>query len=629
MSRTADLCVWVRAFVCASVVGFGAGSPQFCYGQQDFVSNSANQGGNASASTLNEPTTIAFDPAGGLGITDRGNHRVLRFSAGSTTASSIYGQPDYVSTSANQGGTASASTLNVPMGIAFDSTGGPCITDRYNHRVLCFSAGSTTASIVYGQPDFVSTSANQGGTASASTLNFPTSIAFDSNGGLGIADRANHRLLCFSAGSTTASSIYGQPDYVSTSANQGGTASASTLNLPTGIAFDSTGGLCISDTGNNRVLCFSAGSTTASSVYGQPDFVSTSANQGGTASASTLNVPMGIAFDSAGGLGIVDKSNHRVLCYSAGSTTASSVHGQPDYVSTSANQGGTASASTLNSPTDIAFDSAGGPPIIADRGNNRVVTAFLITTSTATAASTSTSTIPAVSSTTISTSVATRTATSETATRTATRTTTGRVSSPAASWAPEERQAAAEKGALEMAESQQASALEALQQVAATAIPPGEVVVIPGDASTAAVMQAPVDNKPVTLSAGKADETGFTPAVEVPAAVLQDISAGGKPVVLVMGFMPDDMVSVLDSASSPPASPLASSPPRPKMASKPLSITLFDDEGKPLPKGMKLKEPILLTLQRNASAGATCAFWDVEAGAWSVEGVTRVQSSPG
>ncbi|CAE8614806.1 unnamed protein product [Polarella glacialis] len=180
-----------------------------------------------------------------------------------------------------------------------------------------------------------------------------------------------------------------------------------------------------------------------------------------------------------------------------------------------------------------------------------------------------------------------------------------------------------------MAESQQASALKALQQVAATAIPPGEVVVIPGDASTAAVMQAPVDNKPVTLSAGKADETGFTPAVEVPAAVLQDISAGGKPVVLVMGFMPDDMVSVLDSASSPPASPLASSPPRPKMASKPLSITLFDDEGKPLPKGMKLKEPILLTLQRNASAGATCAFWDVEAGAWSVEGVTRVQSSPG
>ncbi|CAE8669830.1 unnamed protein product, partial [Polarella glacialis] len=187
----------------------------------------------------------------------------------------------------------------------------------------------------------------------------------------------------------------------------------------------------------------------------------------------------------------------------------------------------------------------------------------------ATAASTSTSTIPAVSSATISTSVATRTATSETATTTATRTTTTGVSSPAASWAPEERQAAAKKGAAEMAESQQASALKALQQVAATAIPPGEVVVIPGDASTAAVMQAPVDNKPVTLSAGKADETGFTPAVEVPAAVLQDISAGGKPVVLVMGFMPDDMVSVLDSASSPPASPLASSPPRPKMASKP------------------------------------------------------------
>ncbi|CAE8644551.1 unnamed protein product [Polarella glacialis] len=189
-----------------------------------------------------------------------------------------------------------------------------------------------------------------------------------------------------------------------------------------------------------------------------------------------------------------------------------------------------------------------------------------------------------------------------------------------------------------MAEAQRDSALSALQQAAAMAGPPGspqeQVVVIQllspsGEASTAAVMKAPVDDKPVILSAGQADETGFTPAVEVPAAVLRDISAGGKPVVLVMGFMSDAMVTVLDLASSPPASPLASSPPSPKMASKPLSITLFDSEGHPLPKGMKLKEPILLTLQQNASAGATCAFWDEEAGAWSAEGVKRVQFSPG
>ncbi|CAE8592839.1 unnamed protein product, partial [Polarella glacialis] len=188
-----------------------------------------------------------------------------------------------------------------------------------------------------------------------------------------------------------------------------------------------------------------------------------------------------------------------------------------------------------------------------------------------------------------------------------------------------ERQAAASKVAAEMADAQQDSALNALQQAAAMAGPPSsqglvfKLVSAAGD-STAAVMKAPVDNKPVIFSAGKADETGFTPAVEVPAAVLQDISAGGKPVVLVISFISDAMVTVLD---------LASSPPSPKMASKPLSITLFDSEGNPLSKGTKLKVPILLTLQQKASAGTTCAFWDEEAGAWSVEGVKRVQFSPG
>ena len=48
-----------------------------------------------------------------------------------------------------------------------------------------------------------------------------------------------------------------------------GTVSANSLNNPYGLAVDSSGGLYVADCGNNRVLFYPAGSTTATRVYGQ------------------------------------------------------------------------------------------------------------------------------------------------------------------------------------------------------------------------------------------------------------------------------------------------------------------------------------------------------------------------
>lgn len=75
----------------------------------------------------------------------------------------------------------------------------------------------------------------------------------------------------------------------------------------------------VSDTGNNRVLgwhdatAFSNGAA-ADLVIGQPDFNSYWANNGGV-SASSLNSPTGVAVDSAGNLYVGDSGNFRVLEY--------------------------------------------------------------------------------------------------------------------------------------------------------------------------------------------------------------------------------------------------------------------------------------------------------------------------
>ncbi|MDE1764929.1 MAG: fibronectin type III domain-containing protein, partial [Thaumarchaeota archaeon] len=112
--------------------------------------------------------------------------------------------------------------------------------------------------------------------------------------------------------------------------------SASSLNNPGGITFDSSGNLWVADSQNNRVLMFPKGNAgfatdeSATIVLGQSDFVSSDNNgdRGGDCgddnhgddnhhclSASTLNNPGGIAFDSSGKLAIADTNNNRVLVY--------------------------------------------------------------------------------------------------------------------------------------------------------------------------------------------------------------------------------------------------------------------------------------------------------------------------
>src|SRR5439155_21816646 len=131
----------------------------------------------------------------------------------------------------------------------------------------------------------------------------------------------------------------------------------SSLKGQTGIAFDSSGNLWVSDTSNNRVLKYTAPFTTngkaASLVIGQSLFTTKAAPNPPT--ASSLSGQTGIAFDSSGTLWVSDTSNNRALKYNTPFTTgeaASLVIGQSGFTSKSAASPPT--ASSLNTPTGIA-----------------------------------------------------------------------------------------------------------------------------------------------------------------------------------------------------------------------------------------------------------------------------------
>ena len=280
-----------------------------------------------------------------------------------------------------------SSELYLPRNSATDSSGDVYVADTSHHRVLYYPSGSTTATRSYGQAGSLTTTTANNGGISANSLNHPFDIALDSSNNLYIVDTTNNRVLYYPSGTTTATRVYGQNSSFSTALvnNTAGTAnvvSTTSLSNPLSVALDSSNNLYIADNGNNRVLYYPSGTTTATRVYGQNGSFSTALvnNTAGTAnvvSTTSLNQPAGIDLDSSNNLYIDDYLNNRVLYYPSGTTTATRVYGQNGSFSTALvnNTAGTAntiSATSLSSPQSVALDS-GNNLYIADWSNNRVL----------------------------------------------------------------------------------------------------------------------------------------------------------------------------------------------------------------------------------------------------------------
>ncbi len=328
---------------------------------------------------LCDPVGLAFDPTGNLWISDQGNNRVLEYLSSNLItgdgAANVLGQPDLVT---NNGCATTPTGLCEPDGLAFDPTGNLWISD-YGRVLEYLSSNLITgdgAANVLGQPNMFSS----GCATSPIGLCGPKGIAFDPTGNLWISDESNQRVLEYLSSNLItgdgAANVLGQPDFTSSSPNQGGASSPTTLYYPVGLAFDSSGNLWISDNNNNRVLEYLSSNLItgdgAANVLGQPDFIS----NGCTLTPTGLCGPQGIAFDPTGNLWISDTNNQRVLEYLSSNlitgSPATVAIGQPNLYTGSQNQQDVLNLKDLNYPTSATFDSSGNL-WVADSSNNRVL----------------------------------------------------------------------------------------------------------------------------------------------------------------------------------------------------------------------------------------------------------------
>jgi predicted secreted protein len=281
------------------------------------------------------------------------------------------------------GGPATSALIYNPSGLAVDGSGNLYLAASGGNLIQQVNAATGIITTVAGGG-----TGGDGGLATAAQLDAPCDVKLDSagdiylsetcvvayqgsggNGGGGSGNGGIARIRRVDAVTGIITTIAGNPTSGTGFAGDGGPAASALLNLPIGLAIDSAGDIFIADSGNNRVRRIDGTSGIITTVAGNG--IATFAGDGGPATSASLNSPSGIAVDGSGNLYIADTANNCIRRVDAVTGNISTVAGTS--LAGFNGDGIAATSATLNKPVSVILNPSGNL-VVTDLGNNRVRT---------------------------------------------------------------------------------------------------------------------------------------------------------------------------------------------------------------------------------------------------------------
>ena len=302
-------------------------------------------GDKATLADLAQPTGVAVDrPRNLLYFSDTGNYVVRRVNLNTGIIDTVVGTGDYGYS--GDGGPANLAKLANPWGLAVDAAGNLYITDEFYNpaRADYYDDVVRKVTITNGVVGIIATFVPD-----AAGLSGPAALAFDPAGNLHVADYYNYRVVRVEAGGSLTTVAGGGNGADLPRENV--LATSEYLYGPSGLAFDSTGNLYVSEEGWGLVRRVDASTKLVRSYAG-----TLSVLDGGPAISAPLAFPLGIAAAANGSYYIADTDHNRIRRVDANGTIQSVV-GNGIY--DSAPDGGLANGAAVASPISVALDNNG------------------------------------------------------------------------------------------------------------------------------------------------------------------------------------------------------------------------------------------------------------------------------
>jgi uncharacterized protein (TIGR03437 family) len=382
---------------------------------------------SATGISIGQPRRLAADSSGNIYFTS-GNCVFEITAAGSLVLVAGTSRPGF----SGDNGPAVNAQLNLPVGLAVDSSGNVYIADSLNNRIRVVNSSGIINTFAGTGAIGYAGAVGDAGQANQAQLYLPGGVAVDKNGNVYIAD-TGHSLIREVTTDGNINSIAGD-GYAGYSGDSLPPLTGQ-VNKPQDVALDSSGNVYIADTGNSAIriiygpkttvvnstgaslagmlntfagngavgylgdsgIAYQASITSPSSVAVDPSgnvyftqpyngtirqvntkgLINTIvglgvmgfSGDGAIASKALLNTPMGVATDSQGNLYIADTINNRIRKVVGFAGNISTYAGNG--VLSYSGDGGPATKAQFNTPQGVAVDS-GGNFYVADSANNVV-----------------------------------------------------------------------------------------------------------------------------------------------------------------------------------------------------------------------------------------------------------------
>ncbi len=346
----------------------------------------------ATSTSLNIPAGIWLDAMGNVYIADTLNSRirVVNVQSSPITINGVPIPSGFINTVAGtgvasfsgDGGPAVSATISQPLGVFVDATGNIYIADTQNNRIRLVDTTGTISTIAGNGTEGYN---GDGTPATNFELNHPSALFVDGSGNIFIADgdnipsasqpTSNERIReVTSAGAIATVAGNGTQCTDPTACGDGGPATSANLWAPTGVFVDGSGNVFIADQNDDAIREFTVDGN-INTVMGQllntaySGDVNAALGITGTATLASLRRPGGVVSDNIGNVIIADTLNNAVRKVdTSGIISTVAGNGFP-CTSRLCNDGSPATSTSVSTPTDAVFDSAGNLYLTASGDN--------------------------------------------------------------------------------------------------------------------------------------------------------------------------------------------------------------------------------------------------------------------